>query len=151
MHSYTIITIINAPIQRCFDLARSVDAHLQTSKETNERVVAGKTTGLLELNEEITWEGRHFGIVQRFSSRITAFEPYSFFQDRMTQGAFKFFEHDHLFEQQGDQTIMTDILRYKAPFGPLGWIAERTFLKWHLRRFIINRAEALKAMAEVRI
>jgi len=82
----------------------------------------------LELNDEVTWEARHFGITQRLSTQITRFEPPFFFQDRMTRGAFRFLEHDHLFEPDSSGTTMTDVLRFAAPLGPVGWVAERFFL-----------------------
>jgi ligand-binding SRPBCC domain-containing protein len=66
----------------------------------------------------------------------------------MTRGAFRFFEHDHLFEPHGDGTLMTDVLKFKAPLGPIGWIAERVLLAGHMRRFLVARGRALKAMAE---
>tara|TARA_Y100000385_G_scaffold50965_1_gene47775 strand:+ start:2192 stop:2338 length:147 start_codon:yes stop_codon:yes gene_type:complete len=43
-----IETIINAPIDRVFDLARSIDLHTLSTKETNEKAVAGKTSGFIE-------------------------------------------------------------------------------------------------------
>ena len=148
MYRLTVTTSIAAPLSTCFDLARSVEAHAQSAAGTGERVVGGRTSGLLELGDEVIWEARHFGVVQRLSSRITEFRPPAFFQDRMTRGAFRFLEHDHLFEPQDGGTLMTDILRFQAPFGPLGWIAERLLLAPHLRRFLIARGLALKAMAE---
>jgi ligand-binding SRPBCC domain-containing protein len=148
MYELRITTSIAAPLSRCFDLARSVDAHVQSAEGTGERVVGGRLSGLLELGDEVTWEARHFGVTQRLSSKITQFRPCTFFQDRMTRGAFRFLEHDHLFEPQGDGTLMTDVLRFKAPLGPLGWIAERVLLASHLRRFLIARGLALKSMAE---
>jgi ligand-binding SRPBCC domain-containing protein len=111
-------------------------------------VVGVRQTGLLELGEEVTWEGGHLGVVQRLSSKITVLEPYSFFQDRMIQGAFRFFEHDHLFEPKDGGTTMTDLVRFRAPYGPLGWLAERLLLAGHLRRFLVARGIALKQMAE---
>jgi ligand-binding SRPBCC domain-containing protein len=67
----------------------------------------------------------------------------------MVRGAFKFLEHDHHFEPGNKgETIMIDTLRFQAPFGPLGWLAERLLLARHLRRFLIQRGLALKAMAE---
>ncbi|HEX4125035.1 MAG TPA: SRPBCC family protein [Tepidisphaeraceae bacterium] len=141
---------INASMSACFDLARSVDAHVQSAAGTGERVVGGKTSGLLELGDEVTWEGRHFGVTQRLSSRITAFESPSFFQDRMTKGAFKFLEHDHLFEARDGGTLMTDVMKFQAPPGPIGWIAERLVLAPHFRRFLAERGNALKAIAEGR-
>jgi ligand-binding SRPBCC domain-containing protein len=148
MYELTVTTSICAPIATCFDLARSVEAHLQSAANTGERVVAGRLSGLLELGDEVTWEAKHFGVTQQLSSRITEFRPYSFFQDRMIRGAFRFFEHDHLFETDGDGTRMTDVLRFQAPLGPLGWIAERILLAPRLRRFLVTRGLALKAMAE---
>ena len=36
-----ISTVIAAPIERCFDLSRSIDLHLESMSHTNERAVAG--------------------------------------------------------------------------------------------------------------
>lgn len=148
MYELRVTTSIAAPLSTCFDLARSVDAHVQSAAGTGERVVGGRLSGLLELGDEVTWEGRHFGITQRLSSRITELRPYSFFQDRMTRGVFRFLEHDHLFEPHESGTLMTDVLRFQAPLGPLGWIAERVLVARHLRWFLVARGLALKAMAE---
>lgn len=48
-------TVIYAPKERVFDLARSIDAHQDSTEGTQERAVAGVTSGLLGLNEEVTW------------------------------------------------------------------------------------------------
>jgi ligand-binding SRPBCC domain-containing protein len=141
------ISIAAAPVV-CFDLARSVDAHVASAADTGERVVGGKTSGLLGPGDEVIWEGRHFGLTQRLSSRITQFRPPSFFQDRMTKGAFRSLEHDHFFEPQEGGTLMTDVLSFTAPLGPLGWLAERLFVAAHLRRFLVRRGVALKELAE---
>lgn len=148
MYEVRVTTSIAAPAEICFDLARSVDAHVQSAAGTGERVVGGRMSGLLELDDEVTWEGKHFGVVQRLSSKMTELRPYTYFQDRMTRGAFRFLEHDHLFEMRDDGTMMTDLVKFRAPFGPLGWIAERPILAPHLKRFLISRGLALKAMAE---
>jgi ligand-binding SRPBCC domain-containing protein len=148
MHILRVTTWINAPAVACFDIARSVDAHIQSAAGTGERVVGGKMSGLLGLGDEVTWEGRHFGVRQRLSSRITEFRPPAFFQDRMIKGAFKFLEHDHFFEAKDGGTLMIDVMRFRAPLGPIGWLAERLLLAPHLRRFLIERGNALKALAE---
>lgn len=143
-----VTTFIAAPPAACFDLARSVDAHVASAAGTGERVVGGKSSGLLELGDEVTWEGRHFGVTQRLSSRITQFQPPAFFQDRMTRGAFRSLEHDHHFEPRDGGTLMIDVVSFEAPFGPIGWLAERLLIAPHLRRFLIQRGNALKEMAE---
>jgi ligand-binding SRPBCC domain-containing protein len=149
MYTVRVTTTIASSATRCFDLARGVDAHIQSAGQTRERVVGGRTSGLLELGEEVTWEGCHFGITQRLTSRITAFRRPQFFQDRMVKGAFKFLEHDHHFEpREGGGTIMIDELRFQAPFGLLGWLMERLLLARHLRRFLCHRGLELKSIAE---
>ena len=90
--------LIDAPIQRCFDLSRSVDVHKYSLSHTGEEAIAGVTSGLMELGDEVTWKARHLGIVQTLSSRITEYDrPYSF-RDSMVpgSGAFSRFDHDHI-------------------------------------------------------
>ena len=54
-----ILTLpIAAPIDVVFDLARSIDLHVQSTAQTNERAVAGRTSGLIGLGEEVTWRRR---------------------------------------------------------------------------------------------
>ena len=91
----TVTTKILAPIELCFDLARSIDPHVESTKQTRERAVAGVITGLIGRNEEVTWEATHFGVRQRLTSRITAFDRPRHFRDSMARGIFTRFDHDH--------------------------------------------------------
>jgi hypothetical protein len=43
---------------------------------------------------------------------------------------------------------MVDVLSFAAPFGALGWVAERLFVAAHLRRLIVQRGMVLKELAE---
>jgi len=140
---------IDAPPERCFDLARSVEAHVHSTATSGERAVAGVTTGLLGPGDFVTWEARHFGVRQRLTSRITAFDRPRHFRDSMVRGAFARFDHDHFFEATaGGGTLMRDVFDYAAPLGPLGRAAERLFLSAYLERFLRQRADALKRLAE---
>jgi hypothetical protein len=64
-------TLIQAPRERVFDLARSIDAHQSTTSHTREKAIAGTTTGLLEKDAEVTWQATHFGIRQTLKVRMT--------------------------------------------------------------------------------
>ena len=139
---------VNAPAVRCFDLARSVDAHIQSTSATHERAVGGRTSGLLELGEQITWRARHFGMWQELTSRITAFDRPHYFRDSMVEGAFARFDHDHFFVPKGNGTLVRDVFDYDAPLGPLGSLAETLFLTAYMRSFLLRRMHELKAMAE---
>jgi hypothetical protein len=74
MATIKIVTVIDAPIEICFDLARDIDFHVRSMAETGERAVAGRTTGLIRFGESVTWKAHHLGVVQRFTSRITALD-----------------------------------------------------------------------------
>jgi ligand-binding SRPBCC domain-containing protein len=141
-------TLIRAPVERCFDLARSIDFHERTASETQERAVAGRTKGLIELGEEVTFSARHFGVRQRLTSKITAFDRPWQFRDEMLRGAFAVLRHDHRFEAREDLTLMRDEFYFEAPLGLLGRIAERAVLVRYMTEFLRVRAQILCAHAE---
>lgn len=143
-----IETWIEAPIERCFDAARDLDLHMKSVAHTNERAVAGRTSGLIGAGEEVTWRARHFGIIQHFTSRITQFDPPRYFQDVMQRGAFQSFVHDHYFDSENDRTRMVDVLAFSAPLGILGRIAEALVLRRYLERLLKMRARVIKEAAE---
>lgn len=143
-----VATTIAAPAGRVFDLARSVDFHVASAKASGERVVGGVASGLLEPGDEVVWSARHFGVRQTLSSRITSFDRPRSFRDSMVRGAFKRFDHDHLFEDQGDVVVMRDVFDYDAPLGLLGRIADALVLERHMRRFLEARAAEIKQAAE---
>ncbi len=143
-----IRTEIHAPIEVCFDLARNIDVHVTSTSGTNEKAVAGVTSGLVSYGDEVTWEATHLFVRQRLTSRITAFDRPHHFRDSQVQGAFQRFDHDHFFSTQGGITVMLDVFTYEAPYGWLGKLAEGLFLTAYMRRFLQKRADSLKAHAE---
>nr|WP_321225937.1 hypothetical protein [uncultured Psychroserpens sp.] len=64
MPTIEIKTYISADIQTCFDLARNIDFHKASMEHSNEKAIAGKTSGLIGLGEWVTWEAKHFGNYQ---------------------------------------------------------------------------------------
>lgn len=141
-------TYIAAPVQRCFDLSRSVAIHLQSTQHTGERVVAGRTEGLFETGDTVTWEARHLGIVQRLSVRITAMQAPFFFEDEMIKGAFSAMRHRHSFREEGTNTVMEDVFHYTVPFGIIGRAFDALFLKSYMTRLLLKRNEIIKEAAE---
>jgi ligand-binding SRPBCC domain-containing protein len=143
-----IETRIAAPIELCFDLARDVDAHLQTTSGTRERAVAGKTSGLLDLGDVVTFEAVHFGIKQQLTSRIVEFDRPFRFVDEMVKGTFASLRHIHEFRSEKAMTVMRDTLVWRSPLGLLGNIADRLFLEKYMREFVTQKQLELKAYAE---
>jgi ligand-binding SRPBCC domain-containing protein len=143
-----IITDIAAPIERVFDLARSIDAHQESQTKHHEKAVAGRTSGLIEEGETVTWEAVHFGVRQRLASRIDAMTKPVHFRDSMVSGAFASFDHDHHFEEIPGGTRMTDVFDYTAPLGLLGRFADLLFLERYMRRLLEERNEVIRCLAE---
>ncbi len=104
--------------------------------------------GLMGLNDEVTWEAVHLGIRQRLTSRITIFERPYYFRDSMMRGAFKRFDHDHLFEHHDGLTTMKDVFDYTSPLGLLGKLADWLVLEHYMERLLRARAEVIRAAAE---
>lgn len=144
----TLVTWIAAPPERCFDLSRSVELHVASTEGTGETAVGGKTTGLLDLGDSVTWRARHFGIWQTLTSRMTIFDRPRHFRDSMVDGAFARFDHDHFFEARGDGTEMRDVFDFTSPLGPLGRIADTLVLTRYMRRFLESRNRVIREAAE---
>jgi len=140
--------MIRASPERCFDASRDLDLHVESMGHTGERAVGGRTSGLIELGEQVTWEGRHFGIRQRFTSAITAYDRPRHFQDSMVKGAFLSFVHDHYFEACPEGTLMKDVLTFQSPFGVIGAIVDRLVMTRYMRRLLMQRNEIVKAALE---
>ena len=143
-----LTTEIAAPIERCFNLSRSIDLHLKSVDWSSEQAIAGVTKGLIGSGEEVTWRGRHFGFMITHTSRITAYEFPVYFQDAMLRGAFRSYCHDHYFETQGGHTLMRDEVKFAAPVRILGVFAEKMLLEGHMRTLLERRNAAIKQAAE---
>ena len=143
-----LTTEIRAPVERVFDLSRSVDLHAASVAHTGERAVAGVMRGLIGPGQEVTWSARHFGVRQTLTSRITLFERPQRFRDSMVRGAFRRFDHDHLFAATALGTTMTDIFDYDSPLGIIGRLADALFLEAYMRRLLLQRNRVIKEVAE---
>ncbi|MEJ0056388.1 MAG: SRPBCC family protein [Bacteroidota bacterium] len=148
MPTIELKTIIHSDIQTCFDLARSIDLHKISTAKTNEEAINGRTSGLIGLNEFVTWRAKHFGITQELTSKITVFNSPFHFRDEQVKGAFRFIVHDHIFETNGDAVIMKDVFKFRSPFGLLGQIFDKIILTAYLTKLLNDRNSIIKEYAE---
>ncbi|MFS2029855.1 SRPBCC family protein, partial [Curtobacterium sp. CT11-45] len=143
--AFRVVTDLAAPPERAFALSLDIGAHERSMAATDERAVAGTTAGTIGLGESVTWRARHFGIVWRMTSRITALEAPHRFVDEQVRGPFARFRHEHRFEPSAGGTRMVDEIEFRAPFGVLGVVAERLALARYLPRLIRERNASLAA------
>lgn len=144
-------TMVPTDQETAFDLSLTIEVHLESFSKSQEQAVAGITSGVMALDDEVTWRARHFGRVWTMTSRISALDKPEMFVDEQVKGPFKSFHHTHLFRRVDERmTEMVDDITFRAPFGWLGWIAERIGLRWYLARLISTRNDAIVEMAERR-
>jgi ligand-binding SRPBCC domain-containing protein len=144
MEMIRLQTWIDAPVERCFLLALSIDLHVASARSTKERAIDGVTSGLISEGETVTFQGRHFGLRFKHKSLVDVLRPYSHFRDVMVKGAFLRFEHDHHFAAMDDGTRLRDEVRFDAPWGALGRVVARR----RLIPFLEERNNLLKQVAE---
>src|SRR5215469_3960508 len=106
MPTIHLTTFIAAPAQRVFDLARSIDLHRKSMAHTGEQPIAGTTSGLIGLDETVTWKAKHLMKTRILKSKISAMNrPFSF-TNEMVSGDFRSLRHEHHFKPTQNGTLM---------------------------------------------
>ena len=143
-----LTTFIAAPVERVFNLSRNISLHKISAAHTNEEAVAGVTSGLINLNETVTWRARHLFKTRQHTSIISAMEIPGYFTDEMVTGDFKSFRHEHYFKPADNGTIMIDILEFESPYGYVGKLFNTIYLTKYLEKFLLKRNNIIKEYAE---
>jgi ligand-binding SRPBCC domain-containing protein len=140
-------TTIAAPIERVFDVARSIDLHVASTDFTGEEAIAGVISGN-RVGRADHVEGSSLRPEDRHTSLSTAYHFPIYFQDSMIRDLFRAFRHDHFFEKTANGTLMKDALEFEAPYDALGRVVERILLAKHLRQLLLRRNQHIKRVAE---
>ena len=143
-----LTSFIAAPVDRVFDLSRSINLHQISTAATNEKAINGIMNGLINKNETVTWQAKHLFKTRQFTAKITDMKNPVFFVDEMIKGDFKSFYHEHHFKATVNGTIMIDLLHFETPYGTIGKIINMLFLRSYLEKFLIKRNEVIKDYAE---
>jgi len=148
MPTIHLTTFVEAPPERVFDLARSIDLHRKSMAHTAEEAIAGTTTGLIGLDETVTWRAKHLMKNRILKSRITTMERPLSFTDEMVTGDFKSMRHEHHFKRIDNGTLMIDLLYFETPYGGLGRLVNQLYLTRYLRNLLETRNQSIKEYAE---
>lgn len=117
-------------------------------EHTQEVAVAGTVTGLIGLDETVTWKAKHLGKQRTLRVKITQMlKPFSF-TDEMMEGSFRSMKHEHHFKEVANGTIMIDLFNYEIPYGRLGKLFNRLYLSKYIRRLLEQRNQVIKDYAE---
>lgn len=143
-----ITTFIAAPPEVVFELSRHIGLYQVSQQKHKEEAVAGVTNGLIQKGESVTWKARHLFKTRYLKIRIEEMKPFSFFEDKMEEGDFKLFRHQHHFKQAQNGTLMIDELEFESPYGIIGQILNRLYLTNYLKELLLKRNEVIKEYAE---
>ncbi|MFC7165286.1 SRPBCC family protein [Halospeciosus flavus] len=148
MSTLVLETLIDAPVERVFDLARNVERHTETMGHS-ERAIAGTTSGHLEEGDVVTWRATHFGIPLELTVEITEVDAPEYFRDEQVDGPFAEMVHEHYFERiSANRTRMTDEFQFSSPVGILGTVVDTLVLRRYLRALLEGRNRELESIAE---
>ncbi len=136
---------VNAPIERCFLLSTNIELVEETLRM---KPLSGRLNGLIEHGDEVLWAGWKFGLPQMHESRITAYDRPSYFQDTMTRGRFRFFQHEHHFAEISSHTLLQDKVRFSLPLGFVGVLVAKYVMVPYIASLIHKRFFLLKRLAE---
>ncbi len=142
-----LTTFIAAPQERVFDLSRSVALHKSSMKDHDEKIVDGTMSGLMNLNDTVTWTAKHLFKQRRLKIRITKLQRPEYFIDEQEAGDFKLMKHEHYFKPIENGTIMIDQFHFETR-GFMGNLVNRFYLEKYMTQLLKLRNKMIKEVAE---
>ena len=86
------------------------------------------------------------GIPTRWRTEISRYDPPTHFADIQARGPYRRWEHTHTFGAVDGGTLIEDDVVYELPFGPLGEIVHRLFVRAELRKIFRHRARTIASI-----
>jgi ligand-binding SRPBCC domain-containing protein len=131
--------------QQAFEfLARPANLLLVTPPDVNMTLVDAPER--LTLGSKITAKVSKFGVPQKITNEVTAFEEGVGFTDVQVSGPFKKFEHTHRVEPAGSGTRIFDRIEYEAPGGLVGLLLTNKKIQEYLETLDAYRAKRFKEL-----
>ena len=142
MVTIRLTTWVNAPIERCFQLATNVEFN---SASASAKAASGDT---FQVGDVFNRSGWWRGLRMAYTSRIEEIRPFTYFKEVMADGSFRQFEHEHHFTPMDDGTRVRSEVRFAAGGGPVGLMLERLLLRKHVLKLLTQRHMRLKDAVE---
>jgi ligand-binding SRPBCC domain-containing protein len=143
-----LTTFIAAPVERVFDLSRSIDLHKHSMNKYKEEPIGDRINGLPGMGEEVTWKARHLFKTRILKTKITDFSRPDSFRDEQITGDFKKMKHDHFFKPIENGTIMIDLFEFEIPYSFCGRFFNHLYLTAYMKTLLEARNKLIKEIAE---
>ena len=85
-------------------------------------------------------------ITIKWTTEITQIKEHNYFIDNIIKGPFKIWHHEHHFKQIENGTEIKDVLYYDIPFGFIGRILHKIFIKKRVEEIFNYREEKIKEL-----
>lgn len=86
------------------------------------------------------------GIPMTWVTEITHVNEPHFFVDEQRSGPYKLWHHQHHLREIPGGVLMTDIIHYAIPFGPIGAIAKTLLVEKELEKIFDFRKKTLESL-----
>jgi len=125
--------IISAPIEAVWKyFSEPKNLNVITPPDMNFEIIAGGDKEMYE-GQIIEYRVEFIrGIRSLWLTEISHVCLNEYFVDEQRVGPYRFWYHEHKFEQMGDSVRMTDHVTYAAPFGILGDVVHAAWIKQRL-------------------
>ena len=112
--SFKYKTKINQPLNNVFDFySNPKNINLLTPWFAKVSCTPEKK---ISKNEVFTIEINMFGIKNKVEILIKNYEENKLFTDLQIKGPFNYWEHNHIFKYENNETIMYDVINYNSKF-----------------------------------
>lgn len=86
------------------------------------------------------------GIKLNWMTEITHVKDMEYFIDEQRFGPYALWHHQHHFKEIKGGVLMTDILNYAIPYGPIGTVANALFVGKQVQKIFTYRDKAINEM-----
>ncbi len=147
---YTLSTkqVVNITLEKAWDFFSSPSNLPKITPPHMGFRITSKTNDKLYAGQIISYKVGIFPFVkQDWVSEITQVKENEFFIDEQRVGPYKMWHHEHWFYKLLEgKTLIEDKVSYEIPFGILGSLAQKIFIKNQLKNIFQYRADTLEKM-----
>ena len=95
----------------------------------------------MRVGTTIDYQLRLHGLVIRWQSLISAWQPPYRFVDEQVRGPYSLWHHEHTFEERDGGTLIRDVVNYSVPGG---WIINKLFVQRDLQAIFDYRQQQMQ-------
>ncbi len=119
----------------------SKPSNLQSSSPMIPSITFHSVGPLLGKGQVIKFDLSYSMFCITWTSRVTKFQPFEYFEDTQLDGPFRHWVHRHTFEESGEKTLVHDEIEYEVGLGILGQIMDKLVIRYQVDRMLRNRVD----------